>query len=985
MIDTVETETGGAPPVDLKKARRQKLPAPSAVKVDRLPPHSIDAERGVLGCVFLSPNDCLGICIEKFKRGSEVFYDLRHQVIYEVLVGMYDHKEAIDLITVPQRLKDKNQLEGVGGLAYLASLADAVPSAANLSYYLDIVREKYVLRKLIQTCTEVVGRVYEQEGEVDTLLDEVERDVLRINEERVESSTHGIKELVHRAISTIEEYHQRQGMLTGIATGFADLDKMTSGLHGGEMIVIAARPSMGKCLSADSEIVLADGRVATIESLCRQREARLFTLRENLKLGMAEPSDFVDDGLKPVFRVTTRLGRAVEATLPHPFLTVGGWKQLAELKPGDHIAVPRMLEVFGTDRRRECELKLLAYLIGDGCLTHTCPSFTNGEAALREDFAAAVADFGGVTVRLSDSNGTRTPYLRVVGDPEFIRTGRREFGGRLGTALASARRSARQVALAVGASPVSLHEWKSGTCVPETLAFERLCREVGVAESDLAPTGLAAISRNSKNPVTLWLEELGLWGKGAGGKFIPDLVFTLPRPQVAVFLNRLFATDGWASVLRTGQAQLGYATISERLARQVQHLLLRFGVVAALKKKAVRYQGERRACWQLDITDRHSIETFLSEIGIFGKERALAKVRRRLTATRVQTNRDLVPAAVWEEIARAKGEESWAALARRAGFKGHTNIHVGKRGLSRQRLAALARALKSERLQQLAESDVYWDEIVSIEPLGRKQVYDLTIPQTHNFIANDICVHNTSLAMNIAEHVAIDQKLPVGVFSLEMTADSLVLRVLCSRARVNLRNIREGFLAERDFPKLTGAAGKLANAPLFIDDSPGLSILQLRARARRLIQQYGIKLFVVDYLQLLHSTSRRAENRQQEIADISNGIKALAKELSVPVIVLSQLNRELEKDKSRKPRLSDLRESGAIEQDADLVGLLYKPTSDDDDDSAVSQETDALPVNLLIAKQRNGPTGDVNLTFLKAYTRFESAAKVGPDDVPVDT
>jgi replicative DNA helicase len=144
-----------------------------------------------------------------------------------------------------------------------------------------------------------------------------------------------------------------------------------------------------------------------------------------------------------------------------------------------------------------------------------------------------------------------------------------------------------------------------------------------------------------------------------------------------------------------------------------------------------------------------------------------------------------------------------------------------------------------------------------------------------------------------------------------------------------------------------------------------------------------VKLFVVDYLQLVHSTARRSqENRQQEIADISSGLKALAKELKVPVIVLSQLNRELEKDKSRKPRLSDLRESGAIEQDADVVGLLYKPNAGDDEDATATDEADGLPVNLLIAKQRNGPTGDVNLTFLKPYTRFESAAKISEEDIP---
>ncbi len=487
MIDAVEPGAGPSS-VDLKKTRRVKASAADPAKVDRLPPHSIEAEQGVLGCILISPADCLGECIPKFKAGSEVFYDLKHRTIYELLVEMYDRKEAVDIVTLQQRLKDRQQLEIIGGVGYLSSLPDAVPSAANLEYYVEIVREKYLLRKMIQTCTEVVGRVYEHEGEVDDLMDDIERDILRIGESRIETQTSTMKDLVHKAITTIEQYHQRQGMLNGIGTGFIDLDKMTSGLHNGEMIVIAARPSMGK----------------------------------------------------------------------------------------------------------------------------------------------------------------------------------------------------------------------------------------------------------------------------------------------------------------------------------------------------------------------------------------------------------------------------------------------------------------------------------------------------------------TSLAMNIAEHVAVDLALPVGVFSLELTAESLVLRMLCSRSRVNLRNIRDGFLAERDFPKLTGAAGKLAAAPLFIDDTAGLSILQLRAKARRMAQQHGIKLFVIDYLQLLHSTARRAENRQQEIADISSGVKALAKELKVPVMVLSQLNRELEREKNRKPRLSDLRESGAIEQDADVVGLLYRPSGGDDDEGG-GNEQDALPINLLIAKQRNGPTGEINLTFLKSYTRFESAAKISGADIPSGT
>jgi len=218
-----------------------------------------------------------------------------------------------------------------------------------------------------------------------------------------------------------------------------------------------------------------------------------------------------------------------------------------------------------------------------------------------------------------------------------------------------------------------------------------------------------------------------------------------------------------------------------------------------------------------------------------------------------------------------------------------------------------------------------------------------------------------------------------------MSADSLVLRMLCSRARVNLRDIREGFLADRDFPKLTSVAGKMAACPLFIDDTAGLSILQLRAKARRMHQQHGVKLFVIDYLQLLRSTAKRAENRQQEIADISQGIKALAKELKVPVIVLAQVNRESEKrGPGEKPKLSDLRESGSIEQDADFVGLLYRPkiNTEGEEDGEQHSNREAEPINLLIAKQRNGPANeDVKLTFMKCYTRYESAARVDESDM----
>jgi replicative DNA helicase len=465
---------GGQEPEDLEDPTR----------VDRQPPHSTEAEQGVLGCVLLSPTECLGECVQKIKT-SHVFYDLRHRTIYETAVELYDKKKAVDVITMQQVLRDRQQLESVGGVAYLASLPDAVPSAANLGYYLDIILEKAILRRVAGICIDTVSRMYELNGELSMFLDEFGHDVNEVIQEALEqdgeTGTRTAKQLVIKAQGTLEEIYQNKGKVIGLATGLVDFDNLTGGLRPGHMVVIAARPSVGK----------------------------------------------------------------------------------------------------------------------------------------------------------------------------------------------------------------------------------------------------------------------------------------------------------------------------------------------------------------------------------------------------------------------------------------------------------------------------------------------------------------SSIAMNIADYVSVDLKQPVGVFSLEMPADELMLRMICSRARVNSRKASSGWLSDDDFPKLTGAATKLMPAPLYIDDGSGLSILQVKAKARQMQQLYGIKLFIIDYIQLLHSTNRKAQNREQEISDISGGIKELAKELSVPIIVLAQLNREIEKrGPTSKPRLADLRESGKIEQDADIVAMLYRIKEEE----GIMAQSETTLINLLVAKQRNGPTGEIPLIFLKGYTKFEGSTPAKSND-----
>jgi len=253
-------------------------------------------------------------------------------------------------------------------------------------------------------------------------------------------------------------------------------------------------------------------------------------------------------------------------------------------------------------------------------------------------------------------------------------------------------------------------------------------------------------------------------------------------------------------------------------------------------------------------------------------------------------------------------------------------------------------------------------------------------------IAGRPSMGKTSLAMNIAENIATSEKDPksVGIFSIEMSKEALVLRMLCGRARLNQQKVRRGKLSEAEWGKLPNAGNALSNAPLFIDDSPSLSPLDMRAKARRLKAQHGLDLLIVDYIQLMHS-SIRTENRQQEISLITRNLKSLAKELEIPVVALSQLSRAVEmRGGDKRPQLADLRESGAIEQDADVVCMLYRPEFYLSREERTDPKNDAKigKAEVIIAKQRNGPTGSVDLAFIGEFARFGNLERQRTDLPP---
>ena len=928
-----------------------------------LPPQNIDAEEAILGGILLDP-EAMGRVADLLR--PQAFYIKDHQEIYKAALALHEAGKPTDLMSVTTWLHDRELLDKVGGQSKLAQLVERTVSAVNVDRYAALVVDKYLRRQLIQAGHEIVQLGYETSTELETVLDRAEQKVFNLTQTSPKLGLIPIAETLISAFQEIENLQQGL-VLPGISSDFYDLDAHTGGFQRSDLIIVAGRPSMGKCLSSDAEIVLSDGTITTIQEIYYRRSAELLTLGDNWKFHFTQPSAFVDDGIKPVFRVTTRLGRFIETTITHPYLTIMGWRRLSDLQCGDKIALPRQIDIFGQETIDESKVKLLGYLIGDGCLTKASPQFINSNPLLQAEFTEAVATFPGLKIRIDTSQGTRTPSLNVTGDREFIRTYRQVFAQRLQVTLQSLSLSVKQVAEAVGVSQSTVYFWIKGVCVPNQETFIRLCKVLQIQPQELAPHTLSAISQNSKNPLAIWLEELGLWGKDAHNKTIPSIIFKLKRSQVSLFLNRLFATDGWATVLKSGQAQLGYATVSEKLARQVQHLLLRFGVIAALKKRLVKYKDHPRQVWQLDITDAHSIKTFIGEIGIFGKEKALSLVQDVLATKKYQTNRDLIPVEIWEQIKALKSSESWGRLAQRAGIKGYSNIHVGKRALSRERLLMLGLALDNLPLQQLATSEIYWDEIISIEPIGYKQVYDLTIPETHNFIANDICVHNTSFALAIARNIA--NHFPVAIFSLEMSKEQLVQRLLASEAGIESNYLRSGRISQNQWEPLSKALGTLSELPIFIDDTANQSVIQMRSHLRRLQAEQGGKLglVLIDYLQLMEGSG--SENRVQELSRITRSLKGLARELNVPVIALSQLSRGVEARTNKRPMMSDLRESGSIEQDADLVIMLYR------DEYYHPDSPDRGVTEVIITKHRNGPVGTVKLLFDPNLTRFRNMAR----------
>ncbi len=575
--------------------------------LDRTPPQDIPAEMSVLGGMLLS-KDAIADVIEQI-RGND-FYRPAHEAIYDAIIDLYGRGEPADAITVVAELQRRGEHARVGGAPYIHDLMAGVPTAANAGYYARIVRERAIMRRLVEAGTRIVQMGYATDGgEVDDVVNNAQAEVYAVTERRASEDYLPLADIIGPTFDEIDAAQGRGEGLTGVPTGYSDFDRLTNGLHGGQMIVVAARPAVGKALALDT-----------------------------------------------------------------PLPTPTGWTTMGEVAVGDLL------------------------LAADGTPT------------------------------------------RVVAATEVMQ-------GR----------------------PCYEVEFDDGTVI--------------VADAQHQ------------------------WAVGAA-----DDVQILTTEEIAGKLGR-------GSELAIGPGHTGAPRV------------FGFTSVRAIESVPVR-------CVEVE----NPSHLYLA-------------------------SRSMVP------------------------------------------------------------------------------------------------THNSVLGINVASHAAIHHDMASVIFSLEMSRNEIVMRMLAAEARVPLTKMRSGNMDDGDWQKLAATMGKVSDAPLFIDDSPNMSLMEIRAKCRRLKQKHDLKLVVIDYLQLM-SSGKRVESRQQEVSEFSRSLKLLAKELEVPVIAISQLNRGAEQRSDKKPQMSDLRESGSIEQDADVVILLHR------EDAYEKESPRAGEADFIVAKHRNGPTDVITVAFQGHYQRF---------------
>jgi len=805
-------------------------------------PSNVESERVILGAILLD-NALISQAVEQLK--VEDFYSPNHRRIFNAMLSLFERGERIDPILIGEELKKDGSIDSIGGVSTITNLTYGLPHFSDIFDYAKVVKDKSLTRSLIKVCNQVTSEALAEEDDAAVILDHAEQLIFALADERTREGFSHVQPIAETVLAKIQEYAKREThALTGLATGFREIDQMTSGLQKTDLIIIAARPSMGKtalcltlaqnaailekavvavfslemskeqlvmrmlssearvdahrfrtgyltreewqrlaqsigtlseakifiddtpgisvmemrakarrlaaeqkridlvvvdylqlmsgsrrtesrqqevsqisrelkglakelnvpvvalsqlsrapearnpprpmmsdlresgCLAGESLVTLADtGERVPIRDLVGKTGFRVWALNEKTwNLEKAVVTNAFSTGIKPVFRLKTKLGREIRATANHKFYTFTGWKRLDELAIGERLALPREIKIQNTQTMSSEELALLAHLIGDGCiLPRHAVQYTTREIDLAEEVAELASKVFGSQIK---------PRLKQE------RTWYQVY-------LASTRKH----------------------------------------------------THNVRSAIAEWLDSLGIWGLRSHEKFIPEKVFMQPGESVALFLRHLWATDGciWVNEKSNHHPGIYYASSSKRLADDVQDLLLRIGIKARLRRISQGKKG--RDQFHVIVSGKEDIETFIHKVGAVGeyKINSLAKVAKFISRTKANSNRDSIPNNVWKQYVIPAMQNN--KITTRQMFAGISTQYCGttiyKQNVSRERAFRLAKAVKSDELLKLSQSELYWDEIKEIVSDGETEVYDLTIDVLHNFVCNNIILHNS--------------------------------------------------------------------------------------------------------------------------------------------------------------------------------------------------------------------------------------------------
>jgi len=737
--------------------------APRGGEFERTPPHDLAAEQCVLGGMLMS-KDAISDVMEVITPLDH--YRPAHQLVHEAILELYGRGEPADPVTVSDLLAKRGELARVGGGAYLHTLLASVPTAANAGYYARIVRERAILRRLVEAGTRIVQLGYTGDGDADELVDRAEAEIYGVTDRRVSEDYLPLADIMPGALDEIAAIGSRGGVMTGVPTGFGDLDSLTNGLHPGQMVVIAARPAIGKALALDTllptpagwttmreiavgeQLLGADGRPVTVVAATEVMHGR------------------------PCYEVEFSDGEIIVADGQHQWLT---WTRRA-----------RRYDAQTRGRAREFAGPVPPEVVTTEQIARTlrCPT-----ADRRPNHAVCVPQ----PLDLPDADLPIPPYALGV----WL------GGGAPGSAGFTA-----------GDPEIVMRVEASGL-----VAMSRETRH----------RYQMAFSGTSDGTVQAVLRTLGV----LGNKCIPLSYLRGSEPQRRALLAGILDTDG--TVTSTGSIQL--AVTRQELAEGARELVASLGYRCSMSTKRVKGRSEASStCYMVNFTTPDRV-FWLDRKHILHKER----LRHDPQRTR------------WRYIVAVRAVPS-----------------------------------RPVRCVQVDSAD-------SLYLAGRSM----------------IPTHNSTLALDLARAASLKHGLTTVMFSLEMSRNEITMRLLSAEARVPLHAMRTGQMGEDDWTRLARRMSEVVDAPLFIDDSPNMSLMEIRAKCRRLKQRHNLRLVIVDYLQLM-SSPKRVENRQQEVSDMSRSLKLLAKEIDVPVVAISQLNRGPEQRNDKRPLLSDLRESGCL-------------------------------------------------------------------------